>query len=325
VFGLLAGVWSASTLCGPLIGGLFADYGYWRGAFFAVAMLGSLLSVLTLHVLPRRAVEDAATAPPAPVLRAALVCAGIAMLSSASVASGLAAKVGLIAIAIGAFSLMMRVDRSARFSLLPSDAFSLHSATGTGLWMVLLLSITYSPLSIFGPLFLQKLHALNALGAGYVVAAAPFAWTVAALGVAALPGVWPARMIVAGPLAMGVGLLGLGALMGVAPVAALVLPIMLMGGGIGACWAFIAQRIMSGAKHGEENIAAASVVTVQQAGLALGAACAGLVANAGGLSDSLAHATIRQAAFWVPTSFIAVPLAAGAMGMRLNGLARRPK
>src|ERR1700726_4488491 len=48
------------------------------------------------------------------------------------------------------------------------------------------------------------------------------------------------------------------------PVAALLLPIFLIGIGIGVCWAFIAQRIMTGAKHGEENIAAASVATVQQ-------------------------------------------------------------
>jgi hypothetical protein len=39
---------------------------------------------------------------------------------------------------------------------------------------------------------------------------------------------------------------------------------------------------MSGARRGEENIAAASAVTVRRAGLALGAACTGLAANAGG-------------------------------------------
>jgi predicted MFS family arabinose efflux permease len=98
----------------------------------------------------------------------------------------------------------------------------------------------------------------------------------------------------------------------------------LIGGGIGACWAFLAQRVMSRAKQGEENIAASSVVTVQQAGMAFGAASAGLVANAGGLSDSLVHDAILRAAFWVPVGFIAAPLAAGAMGIRLNALMRGP-
>ena len=95
----------------------------------------------------------------------------------------------------------------------------MHTATGMGLWMVLLLSIAYSPLAIFGPLFLQKLHSLDPLAAGYMVAGASMAWTVAAIAVASLSNGWPARMIVAGPLAMGAGLLGLGVMMASGPVA----------------------------------------------------------------------------------------------------------
>lgn len=320
VIGVLASIWSVSILFGPLIGGLFAAYGYWRGAFFAVAAVGCLLSVLTPYVLPRGAVGADATAPRAPVLRVALICAGIALLSAASVAYGLSTKVVLIAGSIGAFICMLQIDRLTLGALLPSDAFSLRSATGMGLWMILLVSAAYSPILIFGPLFLQRLRGLDPLVAGYMVAGASLSWTVAAIGVASLSGAWPARMIVAGPLVMGAGLLGLGVMMASAPVAALILPIALIGGGIGACWAFVAQRIMGGAKPGEENAAASSVATIELVGIALGAAFAGLVANASGLSDSLAHASILRAAFWVPASFIAVPLAAGAIGVRLNGL-----
>jgi len=102
---------------------------------------------------------------------------------------------------------------------------------------------------------------------------------------------------------MAAGLLGLGLLMAPGPVGALLLPIFLIGIGIGVCWAFIAQRIMTGAKRGEENIAAASVATVQQAGIAFGAAVAGLVANASGLGGGCspggilgAHGFRRRAA-----------------------------
>jgi hypothetical protein len=197
VFGLLSGIWSVSILCGPLIGGLFAAHGHWRGAFFAVAALGSLLSILTLYILPRDAAGADEMPPRAPVLRVALVCAGIAALSSASVVSGLASKAALIVAAIGAVVVMLRIDRVALVSLLPRDAFSMHSATGLGLWMVLLLSIANSPLAIFGPLFLQRLHSLGPLAAGYMVAGSSLAWTVAAISVASLSKVSPARMIVA--------------------------------------------------------------------------------------------------------------------------------
>src|SRR5271169_1617918 len=66
------------------------------------------------------------------------------------------------------------------------------------------------------------------------------------------------------------------------------------------------------------NIAAASAATVQQAGIALGAATAGLVANASGLDNGLDPASVLRAALWVPLALVAAPLAACAVGVRLN-------
>jgi len=107
------------------------------------------------------------------------------------------------------------------------------------------------------------------------------------------------------------------------PIVALLLPIALIGAGIGVSWAFILQHVMSSAKKSEENIAAASVATVQQAGIAFGAALAGLVANASGLGDGLHAGAVLRAAFWVPMTFIAAALAASTIGMRLNLVARQ--
>jgi predicted MFS family arabinose efflux permease len=318
VFGLLAGVWSVTVLAGPLIGGVFAGYGNWRGAFLTVAGLGSLLAMGALLIFPAGTAEDDPTERRIPVLRVVLICTAIALLSCASVLVGLAVKGALIAAAIGAFAIMLRIDREAMAPLLPSDAFSLRSPTGAGLWMVLLLSGAYSPLAIYAPLFLQRLHGLNPLPAGYMVAGASLAWTCAALTVASLAEEWPRRLIVAGPIAMSVGLLGVAALMVSGPVAGLLPPIALIGIGIGASWAFIAQRVMSGAKDSEETVAAASVATVQQAGIVLGAAIAGLVANASGFGEGLDVDSIRRAAFWVPLPFVAASLAACALGVRLN-------
>jgi predicted MFS family arabinose efflux permease len=184
--------------------------------------------------------------------------------------------------------------------------------------MILLMSVGYSPLAIYAPLFLQRLHGVSPLGAGYMVALASLAWTTAALAVASLSEEWPPRLIIMGPLAVGAGLAGMGVLMAPGPVAALIPPIVLIGAGIGAAWAFVLQRVMSGAKGGEENIAAASAATVQQAGIALGAAIAGLVANASGLDNGLDPRSVLRASLWVPLALVAAPLAACAIGMRLN-------
>jgi hypothetical protein len=111
-----------------------------------------------------------------------------------------------------------------------------------------------------------------------------------------------------------------GLLMAPGPAAVLLLPISLIGLGIGVCWAFILQRVMTGAKPSEGNIAAASVATVQQTGIAFGAAIAGLIANASGLGDGLNLGAVLRAAFFVPIAFVVVPFAASMIGLRLVAL-----
>jgi hypothetical protein len=206
---------------------------------------------------------------------------------------------------------------------LPSDAFSPRTATGIGLWMVLLLSIAYTPMSIFGPLFLQHLHGLSPLAAGYTVATSSMGWTLVSVLIASVGFVWASRLIVLGPLTTMIGLLGVGALMPTGPFPALVAAISLIGTGAGFCWAFIAQRTMAAARPGDEDAAAGAVATVQQVGMAFGAAIAGLVANVIGLSRGLQHEAILGAARWVPTSFALAALIVCALGLGLNRIARR--
>jgi hypothetical protein len=56
---------------------------------------------------------------------------------------------------------------------------------------------------------------------------------------------------------------------------------------------------------------------VQQTGFALGAALAGMVANAAGLSSGLGRTDMAGAAFWVPTTFTFAALLAIVAGLRL--------
>src|SRR5215472_1511870 len=232
VFGLLASVWSVTVLVGPLIGGVFAGHGNWRGAFFTVAGVGGLLAIGALFVFPASIAKDDPAERRFPLFRVVLICGAITLLSCATVLAAPAVKGVLIAAAVGAFVIMLRIDRKAMAPLLPSDAFSLRSPTGAGLWMVLLLSVAYTPLAIYAPLFLQRLHGLAPLPAGYMVAGASLAWTCAALTVASLSDEWPRRLIVAGPIAMSLGLLGVTALMAPGPVVGLLPPIALIGIGI---------------------------------------------------------------------------------------------
>src|SRR5262249_35036411 len=154
------------------------------------------------------------------------------------------------------------------------------------------------------------------LSAGYAVAASSLGWTIAAIAVAGLSSVWSRRMLVLGPAAMAVGLVGAGVTGASGPIAGLLAAILLVGLGIGMCWAFVAQRVMGGAAREEATVAASALPTVQQVGLALGGAAAGLVANMAGLSGG-DLAGIVEAAFWVPVSFTGAAVAGGAIGLRL--------
>src|SRR5207302_6802691 len=196
----------------------------------------------------------------------------------AAITPALAGKVALIVLAIAALSVMLAIDRRSRAPLLPSDAFSLRSKTGVGLWLILLLPVTYSPLQIYVPIFLQRLHGFDPLSAGYAVAGASLGWTAATLATAGAQGRWPDRLILAGPVVMAIGLAAIAYLTALPPGYAVVPAVILVGVGIGGCWAFVAQRTMSEAKKGDETVAASSVATVQQMGFALGAALAGLAA-----------------------------------------------
>jgi predicted MFS family arabinose efflux permease len=231
------------------------------------------------------------------------------------VATSLLVKLALIAGAIVTLALMVRIDRRASSPLLPRDAFSLSTPTGLGLWLALLLAITFSPLQIYVPIFLQRLHGLDPLAAGYAVTGASFGWTVASVMVAGVNEAWRGRLILFGPLVMGAGLVAVAWLMPLPPGYAVVPAIVLVGVGIGISWVFVAQRTMSGARPGDETVAASSVATVQQMGFAVGAALAGLVANASGLEEGVAGA-----AFWVPSSFVVAALIAFGAALRLRAL-----
>jgi MFS family permease len=315
---LMSTGWSVSVLIGPLVGGTFAQYGSWRTAFVASAVAAGVLATGAFFILPPAAGRKPASRVPAG--RVALICLAIAGTSLASAVASPFAKAGLILAAMVSLAAMLRLNRTAPAPLLPRDAFSWRTQTGAGLWLALLLCITFSPLQLYMPMFLQQLHGLDPLAAGFSVAAASLAWTAASLATASASGPWPDRLMLTGPAVMGLSLAMIALLTPHAATLFLIPAIALLGAGIGQCWPFVAPRVMDGAKAGDEAVAASSVATVQQAGYALGAAIAGLVANANGLSAALADEGMARAAFWVPASFVVPAILAVLTGLRLRRL-----
>lgn len=321
---LMSTSWSMSVLIGPLVGGLFAHFASWRGAFVASAVTAVVLTTAAFFVLAPVTAARPTSSARVPLGRVALICLAIAATSATSVAGSSFLKLGLIVIAILSFVVMLRLDRSATLRLLPSDAFSWRTGTGVGLLLALLLCITFSPLQIYVPMFLQQLHGFDPLSAGFAVACASLGWSIASLSTAGVSSRWADRLMLIGPAIMGLSLTAIALLApdAMASVFLMVPAIALLGAGIGQCWPLVAHRIMDSAKTGDEVVAASSVPTTQQMGFAFGAAIAGLIANASGLSTAIGDATMVRAAFWVPVSFVVPAMFALAAGLRLRALRR---
>ena len=312
---LVSLMWGLATLLGPLVGGVFAELGLWRGAFWSLVPLTLGLLLLTEFVLPPSHPDG----PPVrvPLARLGLLVLAVLAVSAASVSPDAAWNAaGLVAglVLTGAF---VASERHATARLYPRGAFSTATPVW-GLYAVMgLLSVGMTP-EIFLPLFLQQLHGVSPLTAGYMMALAAAGWTTAAVVTAGLGRRREAQAVVAGPFVTTAALAGIAALLprtGTGAVVALVgAATALIGVGIGMGWPHLSARAMALAGDDEKDIAGASIPTTQLFCTALGAALGGLVTNLAGLSSSRPTG-MAEAATWVFGVFALAPLLAGAIAV----------
>ena len=297
VLSAISGIWGVAALLGPIVGGVFATSGWWRGAFWIAIPILILLGVMAWQVLPDHAVKGVAGELPA----ARMTLLGLGVLGVA--ASGLVAPVlwrlTLLGSAAGLVWCAFHLDNSATNRLFPSRPLSLQTLVGTASWLFFLFGTTTSTVTVFMPLFLHILHGVSLLSAGYISALLSLTWTVLALCSASLRDRQVRRVIWLGPLLMLLGTVGLRACVVDGPLPLLGVWIALIGAGIGMCYAHISSWTMAAAQPGEESQTASSIPTIHSLGIAFGAAAAGLVANAAGLAMGIAPETVAAAASWV--------------------------
>ncbi|MDR3512838.1 MAG: MFS transporter [Caulobacteraceae bacterium] len=329
VFSALAGVWGAATLVSPLIGGLFAEAGVWRGAFWLFAAQGLAFIVAgALLIRPGAgAAEPQGERPPYAqvlVLTLAVVAIGAAGLWPTGGEAAVSAIVGLALL-----GLFLRLDARASARLLPRSAGDPRTVAGAGLLMIFCLQAATIAFSVYGSALLQTLHHARPILAGYILGGSAFAWTAAALGVAGRgPDVLFIRL---GTGVIGLALIGLALTIPHGPLPVIVVCVMAQGAGFGLAWSFSAARIVANTPEPERAFASSSMPTAQLIGAAVGAAAAGAIANLLGFGHGVTTARASLAGFWLFASF--VPLAAvgwlaalrltasGASGATLTGSA----
>jgi len=291
-FALISSVWGVATLIGPAIGGVFASFHAWRPAFILIAPLALLLGVLALRSIPKATDEN--PAQQTPILQILLLVSAVLAVSVASILTGSAMLpallVGLAVLAIIALGV---ID---------------HSSLYIGMFLANIAIMA----DLFIPLFLQELHGLSPLVAGYMVALVALGWSSGSIWTAHWPAERSRTSLVVGPMLLAAANVALALLVPQAPDG--VAGLMVLGGigmalyclglGVGICWPHLSGRVLANAPEGERDRTSAAISMVQLFSGGLGAALAGVVVNATGLTTGQP----AQAAAWLFGSFAILPL-----------------
>ncbi|QPC42430.1 MFS transporter [Kaustia mangrovi] len=313
----VSGVWGASALAGPLIGGLFADAGLWRGAFWAFGAQAVVLA-LAIPVILRREEAAIGASDILPWRRIAVLSTGIMAILFAGVRpDGLEA----LALALAGFALLacaFWLDGRGAGRLFPPRALDPRTVWGKGYVMILALSTAAVGFTVYGPLLMETLYGASPLVAGFMVAIESVAWTVAAITFANAGEKLEPVLIRTGASAIVIAIAGFAVTMPEGPLWALAPWAFMLGGGFGMCWAFVIRRIVESVGEGERERATSSAPTMQILGYAIGAALSGIVANMAGLGSGAAEVEAAGlAGFWVFAAFVPVAVVGLVVAYRL--------
>ncbi|WP_175856314.1 MFS transporter [Burkholderia anthina] len=320
---LVSGMWGIATLCGPAIGGVFAEYGQWRPAFWVLLPAALVLALIVAGQF-RGPVGGGVRAGRLPVSAIALLVLSVLAISAGGLAHSVPINVLGIVVGLLLAVVIARIDRGADAKLLPSGAYSLATPLGA-IYAVMSLLMAAMTTEIFVPYFLQIIHGMTPLVAGYLTAAMAAGWTLASLYSAGHGDDGADRLIRLSPVVVLAALLVLAATMPLdawrgALLGAVVYGVALaaVGFGIGLSWPHLLARVFSAARPGEETLASSSITTVQLYATALAAALAGVIANAAGLTDPGAIDGARSAALAVFGTFAIAPACAVLLSMRVG-------
>jgi MFS family permease len=294
--------WIVAAVVGPVQAGIFANFGWWRGALFLYVPIGVAFIVGVLWKIPKSA-DQATTDSRAlrfPIWRVGLLGLGVLCVASSGLAGTAALRAGLIVLAGLIVWYAFSRDALAENRMFPSRPLSLAEPVGLAYWGHILVAATYVSISIYMPLVLTVLHGIAPLYVGLANSLMSIGWSIAAALSTGLHGSRERQVVIAGPICLMIGSVGLALVAQLDAHFAWVLVCAPMAGiGIGIFHVHMTVRAMAAARAGEESITASSLSTIRSLGLAFGAAAAGVVGNVAGLQELATPDTVRAAVTWI--------------------------
>lgn len=301
--------WIVSALLGPIQGGIFANLGWWRGAFLLYVPIGAAFILGVLWRIPAEA--DGATGQPNlrfPIWRVGLLGLGVLCVASSGQAPNTPVRLALLAAAALIVWYAFKRDGAAQNRLFPSRPLSFGSLVGLGNWGHLLVGASFVAVSIYLPLVLSKVYGLAPLYVGFANALMSIGWSLASTLTAEFDGQRERFAVTFAPVCLLLGCVGLAlTVMSGGHLVWLVIFVVMVGAGIGIFHVHMTVRVMGAARKGEESITASSLSTIRSVGMAFGAALAGTIANLAGLQQVATDETVRTAVVSVYL-FNAIPL-----------------
>lgn len=320
LFAAVSGAWGIAALSGPLIGGIFAELENWRWGFFAMVPVCGVFLVLVLRTVSDH--EHEAKGGFTPVFRLALI--GLAALLVGATGKGAHAHEEIALTVAAALALVAAIvwERRSSTPIFPRDMFRPSTPLGAGACYFFFVSMGTVATGVYGPYFLQLLHDVPPLVAGYTVTIQSLCWTTAAILFSGLAGLRARVAIAVGPMLTAMGCVGTALFLPQGPLHLAVGSIALLGFGIGTAWGHVAKRVFDAAGDADRDRVGSTMPTMQSLGMAFGAAAVGVVGDRVGLSGAPDTAVIAEAARWTYLALLpAVGLAIlGALGNALRSV-----
>ena len=313
--GITSGMWGIATLIGPAIGGLFAQYGHWRWAFWSVVPIALFIAVIVIvqmNVQQQRSQSKIAI----PFAQIGFLVLSIGLLSLMSLTHQLWLNViGILAV-IFCIIAIAKIDAKSTTKLMPTGAYTLKHPIGL-IFMVMILMIAGLATEVYLPYFLQVIQQTTPLTAGYLTAIMAGGWTLGAFITANKTATQVTKILRYSPVLIIVALMALAIFIPMPNLLDMggllilfIIALISVGLGIGLCWPHLAIHVFNAANKGEENLASSSVVTVQLFAMALATAIAGIIVNNAGITAPGGVEGTRHAAMWLFALFAIGPLLA---------------
>jgi MFS family permease len=306
MFGTTAGVWGVASILGPLIGGVFASAGHWRGAFWMFAGQGALFAVACLLLLPARR-SEAADVRPLAWRTLTVLGAAILIIAAADVIGGIVVPAVLLAAGAALLIVAGWINAAPGERLLPPEAANPATIAGAGYAMILAMEVATVVINVYEAAILQSVYRVSPLVAGYAVSVMAVGWTAAAFLVSGQPERRHGAFIIGGGVIIVIGCTLMAMAIARWPLGWIVAAGAVIGVGFGLSWSLVTGRILRALPEDDRAIGSAAVPTTQLIGGAVGAAAAGAVANLLALPQTFTPAHVAATA---PTLFgVFVPVA----------------